>query len=253
MRYIPLEQHDLFVEFLDVAYRRSPRLSFRRDALACIFGLHGLRVSEVLHLRYSDFSWAQKILKVETLKGGDRRFVQLDGTVIDWFWEVDADLKASKHGFVFRSQTGQNLQTTQLNVFARMATGQFFGEEMRFHGFRHTFGMRAYHQTRDLMLVARMMGHRSIKSTQIYVEAVQQFDAKLAIKVGPSTHQHDVTNPDHIELPPVNRDRAASYSLFMDSLRNGGSAQPGDVRGPGLRDPLDAGDSIPVKKRGEIL
>ena len=38
----------------------------------------------------------------------------------------------------------------------------------RFHDLRHTFGVRTWLQTGDIMLVSNLMGHRNIQTTMIY-------------------------------------------------------------------------------------
>ncbi len=37
------------------------------------------------------------------------------------------------------------------------------------NGTRHTFGTRLYRKTRDLVLVGKAMGHRTVEATAIYV------------------------------------------------------------------------------------
>ncbi len=37
------------------------------------------------------------------------------------------------------------------------------------HSTRHTFGTRLYRKTRDLVLVGKAMGHRTVEATAIYV------------------------------------------------------------------------------------
>ncbi|MEM2975011.1 MAG: tyrosine-type recombinase/integrase [Candidatus Bathyarchaeia archaeon] len=39
----------------------------------------------------------------------------------------------------------------------------------RLHGYRHAFATRLYHATKDLALVSRSLGHRSLETTMIYI------------------------------------------------------------------------------------
>ena len=43
-------------------------------------------------------------------------------------------------------------------------------EGHKFHDLRHTFGVRTWLQTGDIYLVAQLMGHKSIATTQIYAK-----------------------------------------------------------------------------------
>ena len=38
----------------------------------------------------------------------------------------------------------------------------------RFHDLRHTFGVRTWLQTGDILLVSNLMGHRNLETTMIY-------------------------------------------------------------------------------------
>ena len=41
-------------------------------------------------------------------------------------------------------------------------------EDHKFHDLRHTFGVRTWLQTGDIHLVAHLIGHKSVLTTQIY-------------------------------------------------------------------------------------
>ena len=45
--------------------------------------------------------------------------------------------------------------------------------KIHLHSFRHWFGTMLYHHTKDIMLVKHKLGHRSITSTQVYVQLLQ--------------------------------------------------------------------------------
>jgi integrase len=46
----------------------------------------------------------------------------------------------------------------------------------KFHAFRHTFGVELYRATKDVMLVKKAMGHKSLTSTLVYVDCVNYAD-----------------------------------------------------------------------------
>ena len=205
MRFIPLEKFDRFVAGLEDVYRRDYHLSHRRDALAVLLGLHGLRAGEVCDLRYSDVVWDFRLLKIRTLKGGRERTIQLSESVFSWFQDVNLLFPGDREtGCIFRSRTGKPLDTSQLNEFSHRCTKRLLGTPLRFHAMRHTFGMRAYEKTKDLVLVAKMMGHRSVSSTQIYVDAVKAFDPDLMIDL-PSAKKHHVADTDRDQLLSVDQ------------------------------------------------
>jgi hypothetical protein len=46
-------------------------------------------------------------------------------------------------------------------------------KEIHLHTFRHWHGTMLYHSTKDIVLVKERLGHKSITSTQIYVQLLQ--------------------------------------------------------------------------------
>ena len=42
--------------------------------------------------------------------------------------------------------------------------------DLNFHCLRHTFAVRTYLQTRDIFAVSRMLGHTSLKTTEVYAQ-----------------------------------------------------------------------------------
>ena len=59
-------------------------------------------------------------------------------------------------------------------------------KQIHLHSFRHWFGSMLYQSTKDIMLVKQKLGHKSITSTQIYVQLLQtsgkdEYVSKVAI------------------------------------------------------------------------
>jgi site-specific recombinase XerD len=57
------------------------------------------------------------------------------------------------------------------------------GDKRTFHCLRHTFAVRTYYKTRDIYYVKKLLGHSSVKTTEIYAEfnldeLSQDFDIK---------------------------------------------------------------------------
>ncbi len=49
-------------------------------------------------------------------------------------------------------------------------------EEKRTHATRHTCGMKLYEKTKDILTTSSILGHKDVRTTQIYVKATE--DAK---------------------------------------------------------------------------
>jgi integrase len=167
------------------------RRTQQRDALAVLLALHGLRVKEVCQARVDDFDPGNSLLFVRTLKKGKPRTVRLHPTLITAIlkWRGNAS-----HCPLLFTRRGRPIFPSHLQRFARKITADVLGTPFRFHACRHTFAMRAYAATKDLLLVKKLLGHRWITSTQVYAEALDEMPDELLVSIGPSPTQEAALN-----------------------------------------------------------
>lgn len=182
IRYIPFKHFERVVRRLRKLVR-SKSATARRDAVAMLLGLHGLRVTEVVNLVIGDLDVIDELLQVRTLKGGKPRRVSLGPGVFKELRRLGA--KRAKTAPLFTTGKGQPLTDNWLQKQARRVTADVLGGEgIRFHGFRHTFAIRLYHETKDMQRVKGRLGHRSLQSTQVYVDAYGELDDSELRKIG---------------------------------------------------------------------
>lgn len=177
MRYIPLDRVGELVSALAELTAHGP-LTRRRDAIGVLLGLHGLRVGEVSRAMAADFSPASRSIDVRTLKGGKPRTVPLLPATVEAIvgWRRAMELHDAR-GPLLPTRQGRSVAPTQFRRFAKRLTLRLYGEAFKFHALRHTSAMivladPANH--RDVMLVKKHLGHRSLESTAQYVEALDQ-------------------------------------------------------------------------------
>lgn len=182
MRYVPFPKFDKLVRRLRKLIRSESKTA-RRDALAVVLGLHGLRVTEVVRLRVGDLDAVDESLAVATLKRGKPRRMQLGSGVFRALRKLGA--KRAKDEPLFVTATGSAVRHEHWQKFARELTGEVLGGEgLRFHAFRHTFAMRLYHATKDVQRVKSRLGHRSAASTQVYLDAYAELDDRALDRLG---------------------------------------------------------------------
>lgn len=161
----------------------------QRDALAMLLGLHGLRVQELCSATIGDLDTHASLLFVQTLKKGRPRTVRLHpslvGAILRW-------RRGAQHEPLLFTRHGRAIFPSHLQRFARKITSAVFGLSYRFHACRHTFAMRAYAQTKDLLLVRKLLGHRWITSTQIYAEALDEMPDELLLSI--ATEEDNTSN-----------------------------------------------------------
>jgi integrase/recombinase XerC len=151
-----------------------------RDHLAVrLLGEAGLRISEVVHLKFQDLHLDQRLLEVRG-KGGKLRSVPLSKSLVD---ELNGWLKLR----LAYARAGET--RVLLNLGGRKGHGCGMSEKAlrealnrhyrdlgfpeRYYGahmLRHIAGTRFYKTSRDLHATARLLGHSNINTSAIYAK-----------------------------------------------------------------------------------
>lgn len=132
----------------------------------------GIRLAELVGLDIADVDLERKRLSVR-VKGGhqEERFIPSDlvkilRTYIRERRRLDSDSDA-----LFLSGRKERLCARAVEYrFSQWLTWAGISREgLTVHSTRHTFGTRLYRRTKDLVLVQKAMGHRTIAATRVYV------------------------------------------------------------------------------------
>ena len=132
----------------------------------------GIRLSEMVGLDIADVDLDGKRITIHA-KGGDTetRFLNTDLRRRLRRYERQRKQMGTESPAVFLSNRGTRISMRQ--VQARFSLWlQWAGIDrggLTVHSTRHTFGTRLYRKTRDLVLVGKAMGHRTVEATAIYV------------------------------------------------------------------------------------
>ncbi len=183
MRFIPLDRVGLLEQALSLEIASGTHAR-RRNAIAATLGLHGLRVREVCQAAAADFSPTARTLHVRTVKGGKPRDVPLHESLVQAIvaWRRAAELPPGA-GVLLPTRAGKPVSPTEFRRFACGLMERLYSERFRFHALRHTFAMRVLVQTDDVLLVKRLLGHRSLASTLVYVEARKQLPDECLVNL----------------------------------------------------------------------
>jgi integrase/recombinase XerD len=186
IRWFPLDRLGVLEEAIAAALR-SKRESRRRDAIGVALGLHGLRVGEVRISEQRDFFPAVRMLEVRTIKNGRLRRVPLHPTLVA---AVQAELSARtvRSGLLLCTCSGRKLAAKQMQQLAGEIFDRCLGpcHGLSFHSLRHTFAMRLYSETKDILLVQRMLGHKSLTNTLVYARSLDSIPDSCLVRVGES-------------------------------------------------------------------
>jgi integrase/recombinase XerD len=173
--------------------RREPRIlkeeEVERVLLACkrlrdkvIISLlldTGLRAKELLSLNKSDIDLENRSIRVRNSKNGEERIV--------FFTTRTADL-IKKY---LRNHKNEKLFNISYQALYKLIKriGKKVGLDLRPHLIRHTFATNAIKKGLPLPVVQKLLGHKDIKTTQIYLHLVNEDIKKLYDKTFNTTLQ----------------------------------------------------------------
>lgn len=133
----------------------------------------GLRVSELVNLRFSDVSLNDKFLRIVG-KGSKERLVPISDAALReiQLWLFDRNLMKVKPGeqeYVFLNRRGAHLTRTMILIMIkRTAAEAGISKTVSPHTLRHSFATALLKGGADLRAIQEMLGHEDIGTTQIY-------------------------------------------------------------------------------------
>lgn len=133
----------------------------------------GLRVSELVNLKFNDIFEREKFLRIIG-KGDKERLVPISDSALHeiQLWLYDRNLMKIKPGeqdYVFLNRRGAHLTRTMILIMIkRTAEEAGITKTVSPHTLRHSFATELLKGGADLRAIQEMLGHENIKTTQIY-------------------------------------------------------------------------------------
>lgn len=151
----------------------------------------GLRVSELITLRFSDLFFEEGFIRVIG-KGDKQRFVPMG-------WDTQKLIKLynthirinqeSQKGFedtLFLNRRGRQLTRNMVFIIIRdLAVKAGIRKKISPHTFRHSFATHLLENGADLRSIQQMLGHESITTTEIYMHVDKTFLKEVIEKYHP--------------------------------------------------------------------
>ena len=177
------------IEALMDALDLSKPENVRNKAMLEVLYGSGLRVSELINLKISNYYSEVEFLKI-TGKGNKERLVPIGSSAIKYISiylnEVRNHISIQKgnENFVFLNRRGTKLSRVMVFLLIKdLAQKIGLQKTISPHTFRHSFATHLIEGGADLRAVQEMLGHESITTTEIYThldrdylkQTIQQF------------------------------------------------------------------------------
>jgi site-specific recombinase XerD len=146
----------------------TPNLKYK--AIFAIMYSSGLRISEVLRLKYDDISRTNMQIYIHESKTHTSRYALLSKRALDILTEYWFKCGRPK-GILFPNQwTGEYLTPSATGLELRKSVKRAgLPKDIHSHCLRHSFATHLLEDGVDIRYIQTLLGHRSPKSTEIYL------------------------------------------------------------------------------------
>ena len=182
-------------DILDTIDLSLPEGQRNRAMLEVLYSC-GLRVSELISLRYSDVYFDEGFIRVEG-KGSKQRLVPISETAIREIknYLLDRNLMVVKKGFediLFLSRRGTALSRIMVfHIIKQQTEMAGVHKNVSPHTFRHSCATHLLEGGANLRAIQEMLGHEKITTTEIYTHIDRQFLRKEILEHHPRSRRRE--------------------------------------------------------------
>ena len=182
-------------DILDTIDLSLPEGQRNRAMLEVLYSC-GLRVSELISLRYSDVYFDEGFIRVEG-KGSKQRLVPISETAIREIknYLLDRNLMVVKKGFediLFLSRRGTALSRIMVfHIIKQQTEMAGVHKNVSPHTCRHSFATHLLEGGANLRAIQEMLGHEKITTTEIYTHIDRQFLRKEILEHHPRSRRRE--------------------------------------------------------------
>ena len=174
---LDIEEIDAMIQIIDVSKAEGHR---NRAILETLYSC-GLRVSELVNLKFSDLYFDEGFVRVLG-KGSKQRLVPVSQQVekeIGLYTKNirnHLQIKPGNENFVFLNRRGSKLTREMIFLITKDLAKQIgLQKNISPHTFRHSFATHLIEGGANLRAIQEMLGHESITTTEIYTHLDQRF------------------------------------------------------------------------------
>lgn len=173
---LSLDEIEQLMSVIDMSTKEGQR---NKAIIEVLYGC-GLRISELIGLRFSDLYLDEGFVKVEG-KGGKQRLVPISHTAIKELKNYMTDrmqtnVKKGSEDVVFLSKRGTSISRIMVFHFIKQyAEMAGIKKNISPHTFRHSFATHLLEGGANIRAIQLMLGHEKITTTEIYTHIDREF------------------------------------------------------------------------------
>lgn len=138
----------------------------------------GLRLNEVIEMKVNDIDSKRMLIKVRQGKGNKDRYVMLSEKMLSLLREYYKAYKPKE--YLFEGQKGGKYSTRSIQaVFQQALRRSGITKKASVHTLRHSFATHLLEAGTDIRVIQQLLGHSSIKTTQIYTQVSHTSISKI--------------------------------------------------------------------------
>jgi site-specific recombinase XerD len=168
--------------FLNAVRGGSPRLAKRDYAIVQLMLQTGIRVGELTRLRLRDVSLSEEegVLRVPGTADSGGREIPLNNSARKAIAAYLEERPESNSDHLVLTREGDPLSVRSVQRLVNGYAQAAALENVSTYTFRHTYAQRMLRDTRDLALVARLLGHKRLETATKYILPRQEDSTEIA-------------------------------------------------------------------------
>lgn len=188
------------IQQLIQAIEKEPLSPLRSRNLAIIHTLFssGIRIGELTALNWEHINWEQAELRIQG-KGGRERLSFVSQTALQALrsyskaWSMLSEKKQQPESPFFLNRDGDRLNVRSIRrMLSEFGEHAGLTKALHPHVFRHSFATHLLNHGVDLRFVQELLGHISIRSTQIYTHVSTERLKRAYLQAHPRAHSEQI-------------------------------------------------------------
>lgn len=198
-RIIPREEIEQLLNYIYASLSSLSGIQYKyslRDAAVIeVFFATGARVYEISNIRAENINLNSGLIRIMG-KGGKERYIQISNTAVldilrKYYAENEPEIK--KSGYFFINNRGNRYTEQSIRLMLKKYTLKAgIQRKITPHMFRHSFATYLIEEGVDVSCVQQILGHSSIKTTQIYIHVAAKKQADILRELHPRNNMNIV-------------------------------------------------------------